>query len=66
MKVGPVDGSVQEVQDLFENHGLNIKDYLEKPSSPLKSRFLVIPVVVFLLSLFTFALIFSFFIYHIP
>ena len=57
MKVGPVDGSVQEVRDLFENHGLKLKDYLEKPPSPLKAWFLVIPIVVFLLSLFTLALL---------
>ncbi|MCX5903145.1 MAG: hypothetical protein NTV89_06670 [Proteobacteria bacterium] len=57
MKVGPVDGSVQEVRDLFEDHGLNIESYLEKPPSPLNTRFLVIPIVVFLLFLFTLALL---------
>jgi hypothetical protein len=55
MKVGPVDGSAREVRDLFENHGLKLEDYLERPPSPLKAIFLVIPTVVFLLSLFTLA-----------
>ncbi len=57
MKVGPVDGSVQEVRDLFENNGLKLEDYLEKPLLPLKTKFLVIPIVVFLLSLFILCLL---------
>ncbi|MDR3631733.1 MAG: hypothetical protein P4L42_15535 [Desulfocapsaceae bacterium] len=57
MKVGPVDGSVQEVRDLFENHGLDLESYIEKPLSPLKTRFLIIPVAVFLFILFVLALI---------
>ena len=58
MKVGPVDNAnAQEVRDLFENHGLNLESFLEKPPSPLKTRFLVIPIIVLFLSLFTFALL---------
>jgi len=57
MKVGPVDGTAQEVRDLFENHGLKLEDYLEKPPSPLKARFLIIPALVFLLFLFILALL---------
>lgn len=57
MKVGPVDGSAKEVRDLLENHGLKLEDYLEKPPSPLKIRFLVIPTAVFLLFLFILALL---------
>jgi hypothetical protein len=57
MKVGPIDGTVQEVQDLLENNGMNLEDYFEKRPPPLKVRFFVIPIVVFLLSLFTLALL---------
>jgi hypothetical protein len=57
MKVGPVDGSVQEVRDLFENNGLKLEDYIEKPPSPLKVIFLIIPTVVFFLSLFSLCLL---------
>lgn len=44
MKVGPFDGSAQEVRDLLENHGLKLENYLEKPQVPLRSIFLVLPV----------------------
>ena len=57
MKVGPVDGSAEEVRDLFENHGLKLEDYIEKPPSLLKPRFIVLPTVIFLLTLFTLALL---------
>ena len=56
MKVA-VNGSPEEIRDLFENHGLNPRDYFKKPPSPLKARFLVIPTVVFLLFIFTLALL---------
>jgi hypothetical protein len=58
MKVVTIDNAnIQDVQDRLENHGLNLEDYLEKPPSPLKTRFLVIPIIVFFLSLFTLALL---------
>jgi hypothetical protein len=47
MKMGPFDGRVEEVGNLLENNGLRIEDYLEKPPAPLKTRFLVIPAVLF-------------------
>jgi hypothetical protein len=50
MKLGPVDGNVEEVRDLLKNFGLNLEDFIEKPTSPLRMRFLVIPVVIFLSS----------------
>ena len=47
MKIGPVDGSVKECRDFFENNGLNLDDYIEKPPAPLKTRYIVIPSVLF-------------------
>ena len=47
MKMGLFDGSCSEVRDLLENNGLRIQDYLEKPPAPLKTRFLVIPTILF-------------------
>jgi len=46
MKLGPFDGTVEEVKDLFENNGLNLEDYLEKPPSRLAIKFLIVPAVV--------------------
>jgi uncharacterized membrane protein len=58
MKMGPFDGSMEEVKDLFENNGLKLEDYLEKPPSHLATKFMIIPAVVLgiallLLAIFT-------------
>ena len=37
MKLGPVDGSVEEVRDLLENNGLRLEDYLEKSAAGLNN-----------------------------
>lgn len=50
MRVGPIDGTPLEVTNLLENNGLRIEDYLEKPPVPLKTRFLVIPAILFAVS----------------
>lgn len=57
MKLGPVDGSVEEFRDLFENHGLNWEDYLEKPPAPLKTIFLIAPAVILGIALILLALL---------
>ncbi len=57
MKMGPIDGKVEEVRDLLENHGLNLADYLEKPPAPLKTRYLTIPSILFATSLCLFTLL---------
>jgi len=43
MKVGGIEGTAQEIRDTFENHGLRLEDYLEKPAEPLSNRWLLIP-----------------------
>ncbi len=51
MRMGPLDGSVEEVRGLLENNGLKLEEYLEKATVPLKTRFLVIPGMFFAVSL---------------
>lgn len=53
MKLGNLDGSPQEISDLFENNGLRLTDYLEATEVPLPRRWIVVPacVVVFVLLL---------------
>jgi hypothetical protein len=51
MKLGPVDGSAEEVRDLLENNGLRLEDYLEKPAASLKTRYLIIPGAIFMIGL---------------
>jgi len=48
MKLGPFDGTTEEVRDLIENNGLNIEDFLERPQPPLKNIFIAIPSLSFL------------------
>ena len=60
MKLGPFDGSVEEVRNLFENNGLKLEDYLEKPPAPLKTRFLILPAVVLAIALSFLALLTSY------
>ena len=51
MKLGPVDGSTEEVCDLLENNGLRLEDLLQKPPPPLKTRYLIIPALIFMIGL---------------
>lgn len=51
MKLGPIDGSTEEVQDLLENNGLRLQNYLQKPAAPLTTRYLVISGAIFLVGL---------------
>lgn len=56
MKLGPVDGTVEEVRDLLENNGLKLEDYIEKPPARLKTRFLIAPSVILGIALLLLAL----------
>jgi len=56
MKLGSFDGTVEEAKDLFENNGLNLEDYLEKPPSRLAIKFLIAPAVVLGVSLLIMAI----------
>lgn len=47
MKMGPVEGTTEEVSDFFENNGLILSEYLEKPESPLSNIWLIIPSIIF-------------------
>ena len=47
MKIGPVEGTPEEVNNFFQNNGLNPLDYFEKPESSLQTRWLIIPAVLF-------------------
>ena len=56
MKLGPFNGSVEEVRNLLENNGLKLEDYIEKPPVHLKTRFLIAPAVLLCVALFLLAL----------
>lgn len=46
MKFGNLEGSPEEIKDFYQNNGLNVFDYLEKPESPLATIWLVIPSLI--------------------
>lgn len=52
MKIGNVEGSPEEITDFFQDNGLNMADYLEKPDSPMKSAWFIAPVPVIIGSIF--------------
>ena len=51
MKVGSVEGTPEEVKNFFENHGLDLSSYLEKPDPPLNKIWLILPSITFVVFL---------------
>jgi len=47
MKIGSVEGTLEEVNDFFQNNGLNLSEYLQKPEPPLSKKWIIIPSVLF-------------------
>ena len=50
MKFGSFDGTPEEITDFFEQHGFVLAEYLVKPAESTKPRWVVIPAVIFFLS----------------
>ncbi|WP_092302687.1 hypothetical protein [Pseudomonas sp. NFIX28] len=48
MKVKGIEGTPQEIHDLFKNNGLDINKYI---SAPLAARWVIVPAVVLVLVL---------------
>jgi len=47
MKIGKnIEGSLEEINGFFENRGLRLEDYLEKPETPLKIVWLIVPAAL--------------------
>ncbi len=42
MKLGKMEGTPEEIRDFFQNNGLNIEDYLEKPDTPISRIWFII------------------------
>jgi len=56
MKIG-LEGKHEEIRNFFQNNGLNIKDYIERPESPLKPIWLIIPTIIFIFAFSSLTLI---------
>lgn len=54
MKIGKgVEGSPEEIRDFCENFGLNIMEYIERPTKPLNNILLILPISLFFISIIT-------------
>lgn len=51
MRIGNFEGTPEEIKDLFENQNFKFEDYLGEPISTFKNRWLVIPIILFILFL---------------
>ncbi len=45
MKIGRIEGTLQEIRDAFEIHGLQLEDYLERPEAPLSKVWIIAPAL---------------------
>jgi hypothetical protein len=53
MKVGKLEGTPKEIRDVFEDHGLNMADILERRDEPLGVAHIVTPAVFTVLDALT-------------
>ena len=51
MKLGKMEGTPEEIRDFFQNNGLNIEDYLEKPDTPISRIWFVISAILIVASI---------------
>ncbi len=50
MKLGKMEGSPEEIRDFFQNNGLNIEDYLEKPEAPINFFWFILSTILIISS----------------
>ena len=57
MKLGPIEGTKEEVAGFFQDNGLNVKDYFQMPLAPIEVIWCAIPASLMVISLATLTLI---------
>lgn len=57
MRIGNVEGTPQEIKDMFDNQGFRFEDYLGKPYLPPKKIWVAIPICLTILILMTIVII---------
>jgi asparagine N-glycosylation enzyme membrane subunit Stt3 len=45
MKLGPIEGTKEEITGFFQDNGLQVRDYFQIPEPPIKTVWLVIPAL---------------------
>lgn len=51
MKIGPYEGTPEEIKNFFQDSGLQMADYLAVPEAPIRTVWFLVPGVVFVLAL---------------
>ncbi len=51
MKIGPIEGSSEEINNFFQDNGLRASDYIILPHPPIKATWLMLPGAVLFLAL---------------
>jgi hypothetical protein len=57
MRIGKIEGTPQEIKDMFDDQGFRFEDYLGEPYSPPKKIWVVIPICLTLLTLMAIVII---------
>ena len=45
MKLGPIEGTKEEITGFFQDNGLNAGDYFQLPEAPIKTVWFVLPAL---------------------
>ena len=45
MKLGPIEGTKEEITGFFQDNGLNAGDYFQMPEAPIGTLWLVVPTL---------------------
>lgn len=48
MKLGPIEGTKEEITGFFQDNGLKASDYFQMPEAPIKMVWIVIPALCIL------------------
>jgi hypothetical protein len=51
MKLGPIEGTPEEIKNYFQNNNSNIFDFITRPEQPIKTIWFVVPTILVLCTL---------------
>jgi hypothetical protein len=51
MKLGPIEGTKEEITGFFQDNGLKANDYFQMPETPIKAVWIVIPALLIVATL---------------
>lgn len=55
MKLGPAEGTAEEIKGFLENNGMDLKDYFERPVKPMNNAWYILPGIVIVFAMATLA-----------